>query len=158
MFETKALSATSIRYAMSALAGFVLAVTLVYLTPLKWINIVEPSIYDVAPRDFYAEYVKNPEEYVFIDVRPESAYNTEHATGSISIPVQNMYDAWRILPRSGKKIALICKEGYASGVAYGFLRFHGFFNIERIDGGIIRWKEEGLPTTEGSAANKLLEL
>ncbi len=117
----------------------------IYLTPLKWITVIEPSINDIDPKEFYAEFSKNPDNYIFIDVRPEEVYAKAHAKGSISVPLHMLFDERRVLPHSGKEIVLICSGGRASGVGYSYLEHYGFFNIHRIEGGIENWILEELP-------------
>lgn len=125
----------------------------IYLTPLKWIPIIEPTINDINPSVFYADFVKNPEHYIFIDVRPEEAYSVSHAKGSVNMPLHTLYDQRHVLPKHGKEIILICSGGRASGVGYSYLQHYGFFNIHRIQGGIELWMAEGLPI-EGTAVPK----
>jgi phage shock protein E len=136
------------------LATVLVTVLAIYLTPLKWINIIEPTIKDVDPATFYNNYKNNKDNYLFIDVRSESSYKRVHAEGSINIPLYKMYDARHSLPKSGKEIVLICSGGRASGVAYGYLQHYGFFNIQRVTGGIENWIAQGLPVvSEGSTIN-----
>lgn len=124
----------------------------IYLTPLKNVNVIDPVYNDVEPQKFYEEFSKNPSAYIFIDVRDASAYNSLHAKGSISMPLHTLYDQRKVLPKSGKTIVLICSGGRASGVGFMYLQHYGFFNIERISGGIENWINEGLPT-EGADKN-----
>jgi len=139
-----------VRKVLSYVATVLITVLVIYLTPLKWLNIIEPTIKDIDPTTFYNDFKINKDKYVFIDVRSESAYNKVHAVGAINIPLHMLYDARHVLPKSGKEIVLICSEGRASGVGYSYLQHYGFFNIVRIKGGIENWIVEGLPT-EGSA-------
>lgn len=132
------------------LIGAAIAIALIYLTPLKHLNIIEPTITDIDPRVFYDQYVKDPESYVFIDVRPNRMYRKVHAKGSINIELHQMYNERHNLPKTGKTIILICSGGLASGVAYGYLEHYGFLNIARIAGGIEEWQLEGLPVEEES--------
>lgn len=133
-------------YALTVL----LTAAAIYLTPLKWVNVIEPTIKDIDPVVFQGDFVKNSDRYLFIDVRSESAYNKVHAVGSVSMPLHTLYDQRHVLPKSGKEIVLICSGGRASGVAYSYLQHYGFFNIVRIEGGIENWIAEGLPV-EGTA-------
>ena len=126
------------------------SILLVLLTPLKWVNLVEPGINDIDSRQFFDQFVSNKEKYLFIDVRSQSSYNELHAEGSINIPLHMLYDERHVLPKNGKEIILICSGGRASGVAYHYLQHHGFFNIARIEGGIEKWQEAGLPVTGSS--------
>lgn len=128
------------------LATILITVLAIYLTPLKWLNLIEPTIKDIDPTTFYADFKNNKDNYIFIDVRSEDAYSKVHAAGSINMPLHTLYDERRNLPKSGKEIVLICSGGRASGVAYSYLQHYGFFNIERVKGGIENWIAEGLPT------------
>ncbi len=124
-----------------------LVASVIYLTPLKHLNIVEPGIKDVSPISFYESFQKDPDKFVFIDVRPEGVYETLHAEGSINIPLHELYTGRHLLPKHGKEIVLICSGGLASGVGYSYLEHYGFLNIRRIDGGIEQWTAAGLPLT-----------
>lgn len=142
--------------ALPIVAAVLITLCAVYLTPLKHVNVVEPTIDDINATEFQEDYLKNPDDYIFIDVRPEAAYASAHAKGSISMPLHTLYDERHNLPKSGKQIVLICSGGRASGVGYSYLEHYGFFNIQRIEGGIEQWMAEGLPVegtnVEGSAA------
>jgi rhodanese-related sulfurtransferase len=126
----------------------------IYLTPLKHIAVIDPVVKDITPFDFYQEYSLNPDKYIFLDVRPDRAYEEEHALGSESLPLQKLYTEHKNLPKHGKEIVLICSEGSASGVAYSYLEHYGFFNIVRIDGGIENWIKSGLPTEKSSVIDE----
>jgi rhodanese-related sulfurtransferase len=122
----------------------------IYLTPLKWINVIAPTYHDVDPKAFEAEYQANPGQYIFLDVRQNAAYATLHASGSTNMPLQTLYDTRTALPKSGETIVLICSNGQASGVGYMYLQHYGFFNIERVAGGVENWVSEGMPV-EGTS-------
>lgn len=138
--------------AIVAAASVLATAALIYLTPLKWVTIIQPTIRDIDAKTFQADFAANPENYIFIDVRPEAAYNALHAAGSINIPLHMLYDERRNLPKSGRQIVLICSGARASGVAYSYLQHYGFFNIARIKGGLENWVLEGLPTEGATAA------
>jgi len=133
-----------------ATVAILATVAVVYLTPLKHLNIIEPRIDNIDPKAFYDAYTQNPDKYIFIDVRPESAFSKLHAVGSINIPLHLLYDERLVLPKSGKTIVLICSGGRASGVGYSYLEHYGFLNLKRIEGGIENWQLQGLPV-EGTA-------
>ncbi len=127
------------------LVGGVGAALIIYLTPLKWINVVTPQMHDVDPQAFWADYQKNPDGYLFLDVRSKREYDTAHAKGSISEPIANLFNDHTALPKKDKKIVLICSSGRLAGVAYGYLEREGFQNLLRIEGGLNHWAAEGLP-------------
>jgi rhodanese-related sulfurtransferase len=126
---------------------------LIYLTPLKWVTIIEPTINDIDPTEFYNLYTADPDHYIFLDVRSKEAYDEGHAEGSVSAPLHTLYDLRHSLPKNGKEIVLICSGGRASGVGYSYLEHYGFFNIRRIEGGIENWILEGLPTVKTGEAS-----
>ena len=117
----------------------------IYLTPLRHIVLISPTMNEVDPKVFYTDYVAHPDEYMFIDVRSPSIYHAAHAKGSINIPIENLYDEHYTLPKTGKKIALICTTGRLAAVAYGYLQNWGFTNLIHIQGGLEHWTTEGLP-------------
>ena len=143
-----------VAYTVISVVSILLTCGIIYLTPLKNINVVEPSIYDQEPRDFSAIYTANTDKYLFIDVRPSDVYTRAHAVGSISMPLHTFYNTRHSLPKNGKEIVLICNEGVASGVGYSYLQHFGFFNIRRISGGLEKWIAEGLPV-EGTTLEQI---
>lgn len=132
--------------------GMIAAAGLIYLTPLKNINIIDPVIKDIDAKEFHDAYIKDPSKYIFIDVRPLDVYNKFHAEGATSMPLHTLYDERLNLPKSGKEIVLICSGGRASGVGYMYLEHYGFTNIHRIHGGIETWYGEGLPIVGDSSS------
>ncbi len=126
---------------------------LFYFVPaIRYSSIVEPVIVDVDAASFFEEYKRNPEKYVFLDVRGADAYERLHAAGSSLQPLHTLYTERYNLPKNDgeKEIVLICSGGVASGVAYSYLEHHGFRNIRRIDGGIEAWQAANLPV-QGSS-------
>lgn len=117
----------------------------IYLTPLKHIALISPVMNSVDPKDLYADIQAHPNDYVFIDVRSPSVYLSAHAKGAINIPIENLYDEHYSLPRTGKKIALICTTGRLAAIAYGYLEDWGFTNLLHVQGGLENWAYEGLP-------------
>lgn len=127
------------------LISFILGASLVYFTPLKYSQVVEPKIHDVAPKDIYEKMKENPEKYDFIDVRDIGTYTSLHAEGARSIPLYKMYFERHNLSKKNKEIVLICSGGVASGVAAMYLEHFGFSNVVRVDGGIENWQVSDLP-------------
>jgi rhodanese-related sulfurtransferase len=128
------------------LLTIILTTLIIYLTPLRYTHLIQPSIDDISATDFYEKYTADPSKYIFLDVRGESSYNNLHADGSINMPVHLLYHERHNLPRKDQEIVLICSGGVASGVGYSYLEHYGFTNINRIEGGIESWLEAGLPT------------
>lgn len=141
------------KHTASWLGVAVLTAFCIYLTPLRNVALVEPSIWDVDPTWFAQELQQHPDKFDFIDVRPTSEFNAGHAPGSRNIPLHMLFDEWRNLPKTGKIIVLVCSGGRASGVGYGYLQHEGFLNVRRIEGGLQNWTAEGL-SLEGDSVVK----
>lgn len=133
--------------------GIIAGVAVVLATPLRFVNLVEPTITEISPADFYAAFNVNPDEFMFIDVRPQQEYKAEHPVGAVNMPLETLYNQRRYLPRHGKTIALICGGAQASGVAFSYLQHFGFLNLVRVTGGLPAWKAAGLPTVAGPLPN-----
>lgn len=120
-------------------------------TPARHLQVIEPSVQNIEAQQFWTLYEQNPENYLFIDVRDAATYAEGHPKGSVNIPLARLYTEREKLPKSGKKIVLICGGNAASGVAYSYLEHFGFFNLERIPGGYRDWLVAGLPTETGTS-------
>ncbi len=119
-----------------------------YTVPaIRYAPIVEPTVADIDPAAFYAEYQKDPSKFIFLDVRSSDAYNKLHAKGSKLQPLHTLYTERHNLPRNDadKTIILICSGGIASGVGFSYLQHYGFRNVFRIEGGIENWQTKNLP-------------
>lgn len=148
------LARPAMRTSLIVLSTAILTFCLFYFTPLRYVNIVEPTIHDIDPAEFYKLLQEHPDDYIFIDVRGKDAYDRLHATGSILMPLHTLYNERHNLPKHGKTIVLICSGGIASGVGYSYLEHYGFRNIRRIHGGIEMWQAARLPV-EGSAVEQV---
>ncbi len=89
---------------------------------------------------------------LLLDVRTPGEYNNElgHVAGTILIPVQELERRLAELEAfKGRTIIAICRSGNRSGTAAGLLARHGFAALN-MEGGMIRWNEEGLPVVRRS--------
>ncbi len=142
-------------YVYFILIGLIVGVlTTLSLRALKYSEYINPNINDIDPNFAHKNITTDPKKYVFIDVRSEYEYKQAHAEGSINLPIHYLYDDTHglknekgipIPKNTDQTIYLICSGGRLAGVAYGYLEHYGFRNIQRIEGGIKHWNEEGLP-------------
>lgn len=132
------------------LIGATCAALAILTTPLRYVQLREPTIKNIVAKTFSEQYEKSPEAFTFIDVRDSATYVEGHPKGAINIPLARLYTEREKLPKQGKKIVLICGGNSASGVAYSYLEHYGFRNIERVPGGYKEWLVEGLPIETGT--------
>lgn len=136
---------TRAAFFLSILTAILATTLLIYLTPLRHVTLVTPTMHEMDPKEFYTDFSAHPEAYLLVDVRSPDIYTSAHAKGAISIPVENLYEEKNTLPHSGKKIALICTTGRLAAIGYGYLESQGFTNLVHIEGGMVNWVTEGLP-------------
>jgi rhodanese-related sulfurtransferase len=85
-----------------------------------------------------------------LDVRDADEREQVRIEGSIWIPIEELSDRWRELPRDGT-LVVQCAAGSRSFRATKFLREKGLVATSMI-GGISAWEARGLPTTNGAAS------
>jgi rhodanese-related sulfurtransferase len=92
---------------------------------------------------------------LLLDVRPENEFTNGHLAGAVSLPIDNLSDRLRDLPRS-QQIVAYCRGPYClfASDAVRLLRDHGFQAI-RYDEGVADWKVAGLPITSGADSTAL---
>lgn len=133
----------------------------IYFTPLRHVAVLAPTMQEMDPKTFYELMKAHPDQYELIDVRSATIYQSAHAHGAVSIPIENLFDDHYALAQAkGKTYGLICTTGRLAAIAYGYLQDWGFRNIVHIEGGMVNWTSEGLPI-EGlnvSGANGLQDL
>ena len=99
----------------------------------------------ISPKEAY-EMIKIEKDVVLLDVRTREEYKTEgHVPSSILIPLDtlpNSVDKLKLY--KDKKIIVYCRSGNRSIVASRILSNLGF-KVYHLNGGILAWKEEGLP-------------
>ena len=81
----------------------------------------------------------------FIDVRTPAEYKTGHASGTRNLPLQNLQNRLRDLPKE-RQILVICQSGARSANACNFLSAQGY-NVVNVSGGTANWQRSGLPTS-----------
>jgi rhodanese-related sulfurtransferase len=120
--------------------------TTLFFREIRYTSFWKPTTDSISVNKAYDDTKNNPENYLFLDVRSEGEYNTAHAEGSTSYPIQKLYDNHKDLPlNKDKEIYLMCSGGSLAGVAFGYLEHQGFRNIKRITGGIKEWHAQALP-------------
>lgn len=81
----------------------------------------------------------------FIDVRMAEEYATGHAPGAVLRPLPELT---RWAPTLDKKapVVVICRSGSRSMKAATQLQQLGFTEIINVQGGMLDWEQQGLPT------------
>ena len=89
---------------------------------------------------------------LLLDVREPDEFAQGHAPGATLIPVGQLQTRIAELTAyKDKPVALICRSGNRSGLAQMLLARAGFTKTVNVAGGMIAWRQAGLPVREGAA-------
>lgn len=86
---------------------------------------------------------------VVLDVRnPDEWYGeTGHIEGAILIPLDALpMNLDKLEPHKDKEILCVCYVGQRSAMAAEWLRQNGFASVYNIEGGMMEWFDQDLPT------------
>ena len=78
-----------------------------------------------------------------VDVREQHEWDEVHAQGAHLLPLSEFVGRYAELPKESE-IVLICRSGARSAQAVQFLEQQGY-TASNLEGGTLRWLEEGLP-------------
>lgn len=84
-------------------------------------------------------------DVVVLDVRPLDEFQSAHIAGAVPLPIDELEQRLKELP-SNKEIVAYCRGKYClfAVEAVQTLRAHGF-HARRLDGGLPKWRDLGLP-------------
>lgn len=87
------------------------------------------------------------EDFVLLDVRTPLEYGGERLAGAVLVDYYSasFREELERLDR-GKTYLVYCRTGNRSGRAGSLMKELGFRNVHHLSGGIVKWKEAGLPT------------
>lgn len=86
---------------------------------------------------------------LLLDVREQEEYDEERIPGSQLLPLSELMARFEDEVPEGREIIAQCRSGKRSAQATDFLRAQGL-DVTNMEGGIMKWKAEGLPTEGGS--------
>ena len=100
----------------------------------------------VQARELIGKSAGNP-GFVLLDVRTPGEFQSERIGGAV-LADYNSGDFRAEMARldRGKTYLVYCRTGNRSRGALEAMREEGFRNVYHLDGGIVKWKEAGLPT------------
>ncbi len=85
---------------------------------------------------------------LLLDVRTKEEYTSGHIEGSVNIDIRksSFLEEIAALPKN-KKCIVYCQSGGRAGAALDIMKKRGFEDVRNLKGGIMEWKEKGLPVT-----------
>ena len=126
---------------MTLVIGFVLVL-------LVFKGVILGKVFGIRPlsvQELARTMKQDPEKIVVIDVRTAHEFNSGHVKGSISMPLGNISDQLKTLPKKakGQIIAVICASGSRSMLGATSIKKAGFEKVFNVSGGMIAWQRNG---------------
>lgn len=108
----------------------------------------------ITPKD--VSKLKESGEALFLDVRTPAEIRREQLDDCTCVPHEKVASCPNLetLDRR-KEIVLICGSGKRALLAAEALEKKGFENLSVMEGGVVQWRADGLPLTEGKGAISL---
>jgi rhodanese-related sulfurtransferase len=103
---------------------------------------------DVGPKEAQALIRKNVgnRDFVVLDVRTPGEFAQGHLEGAVLVDYRSPGFREEVAGLDKTKTYLVyCRTGNRSASALGIMREFGFRSHYHLEGGIVRWLEEGLP-------------
>lgn len=94
-------------------------------------------------------------EFILIDVRKKSEFDSEHAIGAINIPLNQINSNLASFPKD-KPFAIHCAAGYRSMIASSILKSRGWNNFSDVVGGFTAIKDTDISVSEYVCPTTLL--
>ena len=113
--------------------------------PAGWGPVVETyaGVPEIAP-EWLASHLGEVE---VVDVRSRAEFDGElgHVKGSMLVPLDELRSRMDEIS-SGRPVVLVCQTGKRSAMGATILRKAGLSRVANLAGGLVRWRELGLPT------------
>jgi rhodanese-related sulfurtransferase len=89
-----------------------------------------------------------PKAPVVVDIRVAEEFEGFHIQGALNIPLDDLPARAKEIP-AGQAIVIVDHAGHQAPVAGRLLASLGRNELQRLDGGILKWQAAGLPTAKG---------
>jgi rhodanese-related sulfurtransferase len=88
---------------------------------------------------------------LIVDVRERNEFEQERVDGVVLLPISEFVARHRELPKD-RPLLLLCAAGSRSTSATMYLLQNGWSDVRNVTGGMIGWRQAGLPIRSGPSA------
>jgi rhodanese-related sulfurtransferase len=85
---------------------------------------------------------------LIVDVREPDEFASERVEGAVLVPISQFVARHGDLPQD-RPLLMLCRSGSRSGSATMYLLQNGWADVRNISGGIVAWRQSGLPVRTG---------
>lgn len=122
-----------------------IALSMGVLLSLSLACAAEPTQDSVSPQQ--AAALSRTQQAVILDVREDDEWRASHIANAIHIPLGQLAGKLAELNRyKNSTIITQCRSGRRSLKAQQLLQAAGFAHVVNLDGGLMAWSDQGLPT------------
>lgn len=113
---------------------------------MGWFSRKQPVVHDLKPADVARGITEG--RILLVDVREPNEVAVESFPDAVIVPLSS-FQPTEIPDSRGRKIVFACRSGRRSVTASLAAQEAGLPHDSHLEGGILAWKEAGLPTKTG---------
>lgn len=115
----------------------------------RLVSEAKAQIRETTPEEVLARRARG-DSPVLVDVREDDEYRKDHAAGALHLSRGILErEVGKAIPDAETPVVLYCGSGSRSALAADTLRRMGYTQVASMKGGIVRWRELGLPLETG---------
>jgi rhodanese-related sulfurtransferase len=120
---------------------------------MDFVRAAKSCIREIQPRELL-EKMANKEDLLLLDVREHGEFENGHIRGAHLVPrgiIEAAADPTypkhvpELVAARDRQVVLYCATSGRSAMAAAVLQMMGFRNVLNLDGGYVRWVEQGMP-------------
>lgn len=112
-----------------------------------------PKVPTVAPKEAATQF--DSKQAIIIDVREQEEWDAQHIEGAILVPLDQVESRLsEFAEYKDQPVIMQCRSGRRSHLAGVALIKAGFTKVYNLEGGILAWDEQGLPTIKPEQKTK----
>jgi rhodanese-related sulfurtransferase len=87
------------------------------------------------------------ESLLVLDVREAEEFKAGHIEGAVNVPIRSLMQNTSQLPKDkAAPIVVVCKSGIRAAYGTMALKLMGYSNVKDLQGGMLAWEKDSLPT------------
>ncbi len=123
------------------------------ITPLAGQEADTAKYVSLDPYYFHLEYLKD-DSSLMLDVRMPFEFRGKRIRDAVNIPTSQEMETFTDTLSRSHSLFIYCYNGYRSRRAAEMFYDKGFRKVYNLEGGIVAWRKDGMPTVRGKVKRK----